>query len=509
MANPYLDQIELPSGSVYDLVDSGARDLIAAINNWDYVVCTDAANTPKDITWDDEGTVITGTLVASADTMYKIYLVPASTGSSDNYAEYITVNPSGSTYTWEMFGSIALPDMSQYVKNKSGHTGGTAGDLAYKNTASGSTTVAVPKTYTTTFTGKEKSVSVSGTPSGSVSSSFTGSDTYFKTASEVATGASFSGSSMTSTGNFTPSGSISVGTGTANYTPAGTNTASSVSGSCSVTPSGSISVGTGTANYTPAGTNASSSVSGSCSVTPSGSISVGTGTANYTPAGSVSVSSAGSTTTIKNPTAKTVVTDMSVANPSSTTATGELVYCSVSGTKLSLKKFVETTGDSITTANQTVKTGDASYSFSGTGAELKFTGSSSSGTISGTAAAQTFSGTGAQLKFTGSSSSGTISGTAAAQTFSGTGAELKFTGSQGSVSVSGTTTGSVNVTKGTVEVTPSATGTAANKYTPGGSVSSSFSGTALTSTGTYTPEATSVSTTTATTEDKTVAITVS
>ena len=450
MANPYLDQIELPSGSVYDLVDSGARDLIAAINNWEYVVCTTATNTPKDIIWDDEGTAITGTLVASADTMYKIYLVPASTGSSDNYAEYITVNPSGSTYAWEMFGSIALPDMSQYVKNKSGHTGGTAGDLAYKNTASGSTTVAVPKTYTTTFTGKEKSVSVSGTPSGSVSSSFAGTDTYFKTASEVATGASFTGSAMTSTGNFTPSGSISVGTGTANYTPAGTNTASSVSGSCSVTPSGSI--------------------------------SVGTGTANFTPAGNVAISAAGATTTINNPTAKTVVTDMSVANPSATTATGELVYCSVSGTKLSLKKFVETTGDSITTSSKTVKTGDANYSFSGTGAELKFTGSSSNGTISGTAAAQTFS---------------------------GTGAELKFTGSQGSVSVSGTTTGSVNVTKGVVEVAPSAIGTTANKYTPSGDVNSSFSGTAMTSTGSYTPEATSVSTTTATTEDKTVAITVS
>lgn len=391
MANPYLDQIELPSGNTYDLVDSGARDLIAAINNWEYVVCTSAANTPKDVTWDDGGTTITGTLVAASTTMYKIYLVPSINGTSDIYDEYVTVNPSGSTYTWEMFGNTKLPDMAQYVKNKSGHSGGTAGELGYKDTASGSTTVAVPKTYTTTFTGKEKSVSVSGTPSGSVSSSFTGTDTYFKTASEVATGASFSGASMTSTGSFTPSGNISVGSGTANYTPAG----------------------------------------------------------------SVSVSSAGATATIKNPTAKTVVTDMSVANPSSTTATGELVYCSVSGTKLSLKKFVETTGDSITTANQTVKTGDASYSFSGTGAELK------------------------------------------------------FTGSQGNVSVSGTTTGSVNVTKGTVEVAPSATGTAANKYAPSGNVSSSFLGTALISTGTYTPEATSVSTTTATTEDKTVTITVS
>jgi len=47
-------------------------------------------------------------------------------------------------------------------------------------------------------------------------------------------------------------------------------------------------VDTGTVTITPAGTNASSSVSGTCSVTPSGTIGVGCGTANYTPSGSVS-----------------------------------------------------------------------------------------------------------------------------------------------------------------------------------------------------------------------------
>lgn len=172
---------------------------------------------------------------------------------------------------------------------------------------------------------------------------------------------------------------------------------------------------------------------------------------------------------------------MSVAAPSSTTATGELVYCSVSGTKLSLKKFVETTGASITTSNVTVKNGDAAYEFTGTGKELKFTGSSSSGTISGTAAAQTFTGDDTYLKtasevataasFSGSSSTGTISGTAAAQTFTGTGARL---------------------------VTDSEVLTGA-----------SFTGASMTSTGSYTPATPTVSTTTASTEDKTVSITVS
>ena len=428
MANPYLTQIELPSGSVYDLHDSR----VDSLNNWEYVVCTNAANTPKDVTWTSGSTTITGTLVASADTMYKIYLVPDTNGTNDTFDEYITVNPSGSTYQWEMFGNTKLPDMNQYVKNKSGHSGGTAGDLAYKDSASG--TVAVPKTYTSsttvsTATTESKSVSVSGTTTGSVS----------ETKATVTVSKASSG--------------------TATYTPAGTNAASSVSGSCTVTPSGTISVGTGTANYTPAGTNASSSVTGSCSVTPSGTISTGTGTANYTPAGSVSGT-------------VTVVTDMSVAAPSSTAATGELVYCEVSGTKLTLKKFVETTGASISTSNVTVKNGDAAYSFSGTGTQLKFTGTASSGTISGTAAAQTFTGTGKELKFTGSSSSGTISGTAAAQTFTGTGARL---------------------------VTDSQVLTGA-----------SFTGASMTSTGTLAVPKTysaSTTTTTATTENKTVTVT--
>lgn len=347
MPNPYLTQIELPSGSVYDLHDNR----VDSLNNWEYVVCTNASNTPKGVTWNSSGTTITGTLVASADTMYKIYLVPDTNGTNDTFDEYITVNPSGSTYQWEMFGNTKLPDMNQYVKNKSGHSGGTAGDLAYKDSASGSVTV--PKTYTT-------SVSTNTTSNVNI----TGTGVRLQTDSSVMTGASFSGSSMTSTGNFTPSGSISVGTGTVNYTPAG----------------------------------------------------------------SISVSSAGGTTTIKNPTSKTVVTDMSVAAPSATAATGELVYCEVSGTKLSLKKFVETTGASISTSNVTVKNGDASYSFSGTGAELK------------------------------------------------------FTGKQGSVSVSGTTKGSITPTASQVTVSPAASGTAT--YIPKGTVAVPATYTATTTTNT-------------------------
>ena len=167
MSNPEISQITLPSGNLYDIKDSLARELIAALNNWDYIVSTDAASTPYGIQWDDDGTTITGTLVASANTTYKIYLVPSTDASgNDGFSEYITITQDGgSTYQWEKFGSIVTPDLSNYVSKAE------AGDLAYKDSASGSFT-----------------------PSGTISQQ------------------TFSGEATTSTGAYTPSGSVSAPT---------------------------------------------------------------------------------------------------------------------------------------------------------------------------------------------------------------------------------------------------------------------------------------------------------
>ena len=159
-------------------------------------------------------------------------------------------------------------------------------------------------------------------------------------------------------------------------------------------------VDTGEVTIQPKGTNSTSAVSGSCSVTPSGSISTGTGTANYTPAGSVSGSVTAPTISVKTAGSTASVTPFGSAGtlpsctlPTYTVSNGVLTITSGS--------FSAGTLPSAGTA-VTVKTGDAAYqataptfsgSFSGTGAQLKFTGSASSGTISGTAAAQTFTGT--------------------------------------------------------------------------------------------------------------------
>ena len=295
-----LYQIETPGGGVYDLRDSR----VDSLNNWSYVRSTNAATTPKDVEWKDGGTTITGTLVASSTTMYKIYLVPSTNGTNDVFDEYITVDMGSSTYQWEQMGdtSANFDDL---------------GALAYKDSASGS--VAVPETFTsttttTTATTESKSVSVSGTTTGSVTET---------------------------------KGKVTV------------SKASS-----------------GTATYTPQGTNSSSTVSGSCTVTPSGSVSAPT----------ISVKTAGSTTSITG-----------------ISSVGSMPTFTVSGTKL-----VIGAGTAPTAATAvTVKTGDAAYEATAP----SFTGTSSTGTISGTAEAQTFTGTGARLEtdsqvLTGASFSG-------------------------------------------------------------------------------------------------------
>lgn len=120
---PEISKITLPSGSTYDIKDASARQAIANIHTFNYSVCTQASDTPYGVTWDNGGTSVTGTLVASSETMYKIYLVPKNNAAGDYYDEYITVNPSGTTYNWEKFGSTQID-----IDN--------LGDFAYADTGS-------------------------------------------------------------------------------------------------------------------------------------------------------------------------------------------------------------------------------------------------------------------------------------------------------------------------------------------------------------------------------------
>lgn len=204
----------------------------------------------------------------------------------------------------------------------------------------------------------------------------------------------FSGSELTSTGNFTPTGGVTL-----------TSAASTSTGAISYISALGTKSFSGTAATIKPKVTAAGTVA----------ISTGSGTANYTPAGSVSaptisVASAGSTTTVNS------ITDVGTLPSLTTTVANETLTIGFSQGTLPTKG-----------SNTTVKTGDASYS----------------------ATAPTFTGTGAELKatFTGTEVEGSASYTPAGSvTVNSTTSYLtgSFSGTQGSVSVKGTPAGTVS-----------------------------------------------------------------
>ena len=199
------------------------------------------------------------------------------------------------------------------------------------------------------------------------------------------------------TGNFTPSGSVSVNS----YTPEGTITLD---------------------KYTPVGTI---SIDG---FAPSGDISVGSGTANYTPSGSVTVSSITPSGSVSTP---TITIEENTTTVNSITSVGSLpeLVVSVANETLSFSfnpGALPTKGN-----NTTVMTGVKSA----TSSTPSFTGAAVTPTAS-------FSGTGVYLEFEGDAvtPTGSFSGTASRPTgtFAGTAKAptASFTGTQGSVTVS-------------------------------------------------------------------------
>lgn len=322
-----ISKITLPSGTTYNIKDEVARQMASA--GVTFTISTNAANTPKDVTWDNNGTTITGTLVASASTSGSFYLVKATTqGGKDIYAEYVTVK-NGNTYSWEKIGTTDI-DLSDL------------GALAYKD-----------------------NVSTNVKPEGTVSQP------------------TFTGNTMTSTGDFVPDGTVSKPTFT------GTEGSVTVTG----TPAGTISVGTGSANYTPAGTVSAPTIT----VTPNTATKYVA--ASATGGGSVTAGSAASCTL---PTLSTSVVDET------------LTLSWTAG------RFTANTPTAVTLPSFTSQT-------------------IVSGIKSATSSQPSFTGTGANLKFSGSSMSSSGSFTPA-----GSVSQPTFTGTSGSVSVSGTPTGTVS-----------------------------------------------------------------
>lgn len=296
-------------------------------------------------------------------TGYTKYLGVTTTALSDG-ASTNPITVGGESITAET-GDIAVYGSGEFIFN--GTTWQAFGDLsalgalAYKDDAEGSYTPAGTVSQPT-FTGNSDTVDITVTTN--ASGNYTPAGTVSKP--------TFSGNELTSTGKFTPEGEISF---------SNTNKTATVSTT------------TGTATYTPGG-------------------SVSTPT--------ISVATAGTTTTVKNPTSQTVAKTVASAAPGATAPANPVTYATVSNQILSLYQLGYTTGDSITTANVTVKTGDAAYeasqpSFTGTGVRL-VTGNIS---VPNTA---TFSGTEGNL-----SVKGTPAGSVTQPTFTGTKVQIDGT----------------------------------------------------------------------------------
>ena len=196
--NAKIKQIILPNGTPYDIVDQGARDLIAALNSFTYKLCTAANDTPTGVTWTNGNSTITGSLNAGSSTMNAIYLVPVTRNNKTIYNEYITIDkgenaPANQRYQWEMFGDTDI-HLSDF------------GALAYKNNASGTySKVKTISVTTQSTTNQTAAVTGSAVPNGGTAN--------YTPAGEI----SFTNSNKTAavTGSAVPSG------GTANYTPEG------------------------------------------------------------------------------------------------------------------------------------------------------------------------------------------------------------------------------------------------------------------------------------------------
>lgn len=405
MANE-LSKIKLPSGTEYTLKDSQAR--------------TDIANIKTSITQAMHFIGVTTTALSDGATTSPIKIDNVDvTPAQGDVVIYGTTGANGAAPKEYVWNGTKWSELGSTGSLKS---------LAFKDSASGKVT-----------------------PTGSVSSTFTGasSNVTITTADNTS-------------GNYQPKGTVTVST---NATTNKTATVSPTSGTVTYTPAGTIN--------TPAFTGTAATISSTGKFTPSGSVGLTTsnktatvsaassGEATYTPEGSVSaptisVKTAGSTTTIKNPTSTTCAKTVVAAAPGATAPANSLTYYAVSGETLSLYQIGYTTGASITTSNVTVKNGDAAYqatapSFTGTGKRL----------VTGNIAVPTsasFTGTEGNLAVTASY---TPAGTNDDLTFTGTGVRLVT----GNIAVPNTYTATFTGTKIQISGTTTANGSVSSTFT--------------------------------------------
>lgn len=184
MADNYISQIKLPSGSVYLIKDAQARTDIASLQN---------AMTGKVALI---GTTTTALSDQATTNPIKINNADV-TAIAGNLVYY-----NRKEFLFDGTKWVELGDLS------------SLGSLAYKNSATGSVT-AEGTVSRPTFSGTESNVTVTATENSSGTFSFGG----------TVSAPTFTGASMTSTGSYKPAGTVTISTaatGTSNYTPEGT-----------------------------------------------------------------------------------------------------------------------------------------------------------------------------------------------------------------------------------------------------------------------------------------------
>lgn len=382
-------------------------------------------------------------------------------------------------------------------------TSGTFGNLAFKNSASGTT---AGHTHSVTGTGNVTGTAVgahSYTPAGTVTIGGSATGTFDGEEVEADIEAT-SGNATVSAHTYIPAGTISA------ITPAGT--ISSESGTANYTPAGTVSAPTVTVNGATAGGTVENATAGGTvtlaegeeddfavtgTVTLSGG-SVGaptfTGTAHghtftgkqashahsFTPAGSVTTSLTNGTGICKASVSGEILTLDAVNITASSTFTG--TAGTVGATNITPAGTIanSTAGGTISAPSFTRPTasfvgGKIKAIFAGTAHNHTFTGTSHSHTAS--AAAPTFTGTGVRLAFSGS---------AVTPTFTGTKATLSHAAH--THTITGTTTftpsGTVAINTGSLTAAFEGTATSLTHTVTQGTVS--ISGTAATATDTVT-----------------------
>ena len=406
-------------------------------NRWNYVICPAQANQiPAGATYKSGTTTVNGTMAASSNTMYTIYLVKhdhdTAHSTSDAYDEWITINTSGSTYVWEKIGNTDI-DVSDIANNIATNIIGSIADHTIQTVDSASVNVG---SHTHDFTGGQMTSTGNYTPEGTVN-----------------VGNDIAGTS------YTPGGSISVGGTTgANYTPAGTVISTFAGSAQYIKVSGSQATITVSTTNVPTGNNTAAN----CSVT------WGTGT-NYTKITPTVTISGNTNTNLGNETEvdgshthtfSGSGSSSSISGSSFTVSTKDAMAVTITSTTASAndKTFqVPISSATVTTQPVFAVVNNGSHTHVGTVAQQTLSGS-----ISNTGTASSYSVSGEVLTLTPSSTPGS----SVSVTFPATAVTIATAGDHGHT-VNRSTNAAISVTGGYVKLTAS---TPSHNHTLSGSV---------------------------------------